>query len=335
MISDLISVIIPVYNVENYLDTCLTSVLGNTYKNIEVICINDGSSDNSLAILKTFENKDNRIIVVDKDNQGVSNARNVGLKAAHGDWISFVDSDDWIHPQFFETLLEIGRENDADVIAGNHIRKKEYEEFDSVDLQNVHYSKVDLNEIYRNRNLKNFVWGKLYKKEILAGKQFDENIAYGEDFLFNAMIYSNAKLMNIISVDATLYFYNDRDGSVVNSIDNTARVLMGKTYIGYSRRAGNEIVKNICLTEGIKRVLLARYTEKYTKNRRDVLKECNKVLKNGIQYLSESKSINTKTKLIYTIFSVIPSVYRLWRIADDPTMRLWEKNERDKNKRLK
>ena len=104
MHEELISVIIPVYNTAEYLPRCLESVLNNTYRNLEVICINDGSKDNSIEVLNAYAQKDPRIRVIDQENAGVSAARNRGLDDATGEYIAFVDSDDWIHRQYFETL---------------------------------------------------------------------------------------------------------------------------------------------------------------------------------------------------------------------------------------
>ena len=101
----MLSVIIPVYNTEAYLKRCLDSVLGQTYKNIEVICVNDGSTDNSLQILKDYEKKDKRVLVIDKENGGVVSARKAGIKAASGEYCTYVDSDDWIEPNMYESIL--------------------------------------------------------------------------------------------------------------------------------------------------------------------------------------------------------------------------------------
>ncbi len=112
----IISVIIPVYNTEEYLPRCLDSILNNTYKNLQVICVNDGSVDNSLRILNEYASKDSRVLVIDKENEGVSVARNVGLEYAQGEYISFIDSDDWIHNNYFELLYKESIKNSVDVI---------------------------------------------------------------------------------------------------------------------------------------------------------------------------------------------------------------------------
>ena len=102
---NMISVIIPVYNTEVYLPRCLDSIINNDYRNLEIICINDGSTDNSLSVLREYEKEDERIIVIDVPNGGVSNARNIGLDMASGEFIAFVDSDDWVHRQYFSVLV--------------------------------------------------------------------------------------------------------------------------------------------------------------------------------------------------------------------------------------
>ena len=102
-----ISVVIPSYNAEKYIGRCIDSVLNTGYDNLEIICINDGSKDGTLAVLRDYEKKYDCIKVIDTPNGGVSRARNLGIEKACGDFITFLDSDDWIHPQFFNTLLSV------------------------------------------------------------------------------------------------------------------------------------------------------------------------------------------------------------------------------------
>ena len=111
-----ISIIIPVYKVEQYLPECLDSVINQTYKNLEIICVDDGSPDNSGKILDEYASKDNRIKVIHKENGGVSSARNAGLDIATGDWISFVDADDYIASDFYDKLIGSSKDGEADVV---------------------------------------------------------------------------------------------------------------------------------------------------------------------------------------------------------------------------
>lgn len=113
MLNELVSVIVPVYNASPFLSRCIDSILGSTYSNLEVICVNDGSKDNSLEILRAYQELDDRIVVLDQPNGGVSAARNKGMDNASGSMIAFIDSDDFIHPQYFELLLIAI--NDADI----------------------------------------------------------------------------------------------------------------------------------------------------------------------------------------------------------------------------
>ena len=115
----LISVIIPVYNTAPYLPRCLDSVINNDYKNLEIICVNDGSTDSSPEILRGYEKNDSRIKVFDVKNGGVSRARNIGLDSASGEYIAFIDSDDWIHRQYFDILIDFAQEQKANNDLGN------------------------------------------------------------------------------------------------------------------------------------------------------------------------------------------------------------------------
>ena len=112
---DLISVIVPIYNVESYLEQCIKSIINQTYKNIEIILIDDGSTDKSPKICDKYKQKDSRIIVVHKQNTGVSATRNIGLELSKGKWIAFVDSDDWIEKEYLEELLLNAKKEKADI----------------------------------------------------------------------------------------------------------------------------------------------------------------------------------------------------------------------------
>ena len=123
-----ISVIIPVYNVEKYLRRCLESVINNTYTNLEIICINDGSSDNSLKILNEYAARDSRVVVFSKSNGGLSSARNKGIKKSTGEYITFIDSDDWVHPQFFEILIQSLQNDNTDAAICGFSQVEKYED---------------------------------------------------------------------------------------------------------------------------------------------------------------------------------------------------------------
>ena len=122
-----ITVIVPVYNVENYLNKCLDSILKQTYQNLEIIVVNDGSTDNSGTICQEYAQKDNRIVYIEKDNGGLSDARNAGLDRMTGSYVTFVDSDDWIEQDYVEVLYNKLTEYQADIAVGNYYSFNESE----------------------------------------------------------------------------------------------------------------------------------------------------------------------------------------------------------------
>ncbi len=118
-----VSVIVPVYNVEKYLEECIESLINQTLTDIEIICINDGSTDNSLKILEELQKKDNRIKIINQKNSGVSSARNNGIENATGEYIGFVDSDDWIDSDYYEKLYNTAKKYNSDIAAGDMYRR--------------------------------------------------------------------------------------------------------------------------------------------------------------------------------------------------------------------
>ena len=218
--NDLISVIIPVYNVEEYLEQCLNSVLKQTYKNIEIILIDDGSKDNSGIICDDFEKKDNRVKVIHKPNQGVSSARNRGLEESKGKWIGFVDSDDWLEPSYFEELLECAKKNKADIVGCGYNRaignKKEAIN-NSGEIKTLN-SKEFLIKILNPQSGYGFTHMKIYKKDIIQNLLFDTELTVGEDSLFNEQVTLNVNKVCVL--EKSLYNYRINPKSVVKRYDS-------------------------------------------------------------------------------------------------------------------
>ncbi len=131
-----VSIIVPVYNVEKYLKRCLDSLISQTLKDIEIICVNDGSKDNSDKILEEYARKDSRIIIINQENQGISVARNNGMDIAKGKYVGFVDSDDWVDSDFFEKLYNAAEKNNAQMAVCSIIRLNEYRSKKYLTLKN-------------------------------------------------------------------------------------------------------------------------------------------------------------------------------------------------------
>ncbi len=220
MENELISIIVPIYNVENYLRQCLDSLINQTYKNLEIIVINDGSTDNSGVICQEYAQKDNRIIYIEKENGGQSEARNMGLDRMTGSYVTFVDSDDWVEPNYIEVLYKKLLEYCADIAVGNYYS---YDEQEGVFYFHIfgdsYYEKVYDNvsifeNLYESKQMKNFalicVAGKLYKAGLFEDLRFEVG-KLGEDGYLNQKLYLLAK--STIYLNAGLYAYRQREGS--------------------------------------------------------------------------------------------------------------------------
>lgn len=202
----LISVIIPIYNVEVFLRECLDSVLDQTYRNLEIILIDDGSSDKCGAICDEYAGKDSRIKVIHKENGGLSDARNAGLDICTGDFISFVDSDDFIHPKFIETLLNAILTTDADIsmcffTSENFVESSEMEKTNILDF--VEHEAINL-------PTKFVVWNKLYPRKYWEDNRFVKGVKH-EDVCAFSFIF---EYKSIALLQSQLYHYRNREESI-------------------------------------------------------------------------------------------------------------------------
>lgn len=216
-----ISIIIPVYNVEKYIRKCVDSILSQTYKNLEIILVDDGSLDNCGKICDQYAKIDNRVVVIHKQNGGLSSARNAGLKQATGDYIMFVDSDDSLEKIACESLINITNKTDADIICFNCSNVYLNETIDnsknSYCYSNTHkyyelsYAEAIIDNIYR-KHIRYEAWSKIYKKYIFDTIKFKEGLL-AEDF---NVFYKFLKIAKkIIYFDANLYLYLRRDDSIM------------------------------------------------------------------------------------------------------------------------
>lgn len=223
MEKELISVIVPVYNAEKYLQKCLDSILEQTYKNLEIIIINDGSTDNSGQICQEYEKQDDRIVYIEKENSGVSDTRNAGMNRMTGPYVTFVDSDDWLEPNYVKFLYEKLIEHQADIVVGNYTSFNESNSVFYFHTSADYYEKVYDNKsvipcLYDAKELLKSAlivpWGKIYKKEIIANFRFPID-RIGEDALFNLKALLDSK--KVVYVNKSAYIYRVREGSLSNT----------------------------------------------------------------------------------------------------------------------
>lgn len=214
MQNKLISVIVPVYKVEKYLNRCIDSIIKQTYHNLEIILVNDGSPDNSGKICDEYVKKDKRIKVIHKPNGGLSDARNYALEIAEGEYIGFVDSDDYIKEDMFQTLYDLCEENKADISIISFyemIEDKVIAVRNSGELQIM--DKIEaIKELLIDTKIQSYAWNKLFRKELFVGTRFPTGKNF-EDIATTLILFE--KCNKIVRLEKPKYYYVRRNDSIV------------------------------------------------------------------------------------------------------------------------
>ena len=232
-----ISVIVPVYNVEGYLSNCLDSIICQSYKHLEIICVNDGSTDNSPGILEEYARKDNRIIIITQKNAGLSAARNTGISAATGNYVGFVDSDDWIDQDTYQSAFEEFRKDDsidivcwgANVIAedGYTVNVEPSRKYHKICLTGKH--KIDRENVLKTQVT---TWNKLYKSSIIK----QNNLTFPDGLLYEDNVFFWKYIVNCkYGFYLNQYFYNyyKRRNSIMGVSNNKESVRLYDRFKGF------------------------------------------------------------------------------------------------------
>ncbi|WP_052647173.1 glycosyltransferase family 2 protein [Pseudoflavonifractor capillosus] len=222
-----ISIIVPVYKVEPYLRRCVDSILAQTFTDIEVILVDDGSPDNCPAICDKYAQQDNRVIVIHQEYQGVSVARNTGLNWAllnsNSQWISFVDSDDWVHPRFLEYLHRAATENNVQISVCDYCRESIYEEPKSnVEYDTLKVTSLQLYQHLEKSLLFTVVWNKLYYKSLFEKIRFPVGKISEDTFVSYKLMY---KCPQIVFIKHPLYFYYINQTGITSSTYSPVRLV--------------------------------------------------------------------------------------------------------------
>lgn len=230
-----LSIIIPVYNSEEFLEKCINSLLAQTIKNFEIILINDGSKDKSLEICRQFAQIDNRIKVFNQANSGQSKARNVGIENAAGEYITFVDSDDWVDADYYEKLVDASERNDADIACASILRVRKHSQkyrikYTKETIFTEPQSKIDAARVPDMC----YVWNKVYKRSLIDKLElrFIKGMFFEDvDFVTRAVFFSN----KIVTVPNTYYHYWTNGNSTVKTMHKSDKKrrdsLMSKQYV--------------------------------------------------------------------------------------------------------
>ena len=239
----MVSVIIPVYNVEKYLSRCLDSIINQTYRDLQIICINDGSTDNSIQILKKYAAIDNRIVIVNQENKGLSEARNAGLDIANGEYVSFIDSDDWIDLDYYEVLVDLIEKNDADIVmAGmrwvfdNRITKNKTKQCIETKFSNIVHN-------YPTGS----VCDKLFKLSYFSNIRFIKDRFYEDNIV---LLQITKKTKKVIFENTVSYYYFNNSNSICReiSVEKQRKRNCDKIYM-IKQITGCKEFENLCKKE--------------------------------------------------------------------------------------
>lgn len=215
----LVSVIVPVYNVKNYIEKCINSIINQTYRNLEIILVDDGSKDGSGVICDIYSKKDSRIKVVHKKNKGLSSARNVGLKNSHGNFCLFVDGDDYISPTMVKTMVK--KIGNSDLIICNYKKvEKNGKEWYQQDQKIINDKNISYKQFWKlfydggNSVVLTVTWNKLYRRNIFRNLEFPIGKIHEDEFIIENIV---ERCKEIKLIHDTLYYYVQRVDSIMNS----------------------------------------------------------------------------------------------------------------------
>ena len=299
--NELISIIVPIYKVEKYLDKCIEAIVNQTYKNLEIILIDDGSTDNCPAICDKWAEKDNRIVVIHKENGGLSDARNAGIAVATGDYIGFVDSDDYIEPDMYEKLLGVIHATDSDIASCNlrvvYENGDETYAYKDTDIINVFDTATAMSALIDD-SLRQVVWNKLYKNEIVKKIPFDVGKCHEDEFWSYKAI---GKASKVSLIEYTGYNYLQRKDSIMGNsyslkrLDAIEAKCLRQEYLNKNFPVWeNQGLKDIIFTC----VYHGQLALKYLKNtdKKTAIKQLKKIIKQYISSL-DTDSWNIKQKI--------------------------------------
>lgn len=215
-----ISVIVPVYNVEPYLKTCVDSILGQSYGNLEVFLVDNGSTDSGGVLCDTYAQEDSRVTALHTPNNGISDARNLGLERATGEWLAFVDSDDWLHRDYFRLLMHSAEQTEADIALCDY---REVHDGDTVDDApvaepdnwTVFSQQQAMHNLYNELYLNTVIaWGKVYARHVFEGVRFPSGRNHEDEAVAHQVL---ARSERVVFLHSQLYYYRQRAGSVTKS----------------------------------------------------------------------------------------------------------------------
>lgn len=316
VMENLISVIVPVYNVEKYIDRCIESITNQSYENLEILLINDGSTDYSEEICRKWEKIDSRIKVFSKENGGLSDARNFGLDICTGDFIAFVDSDDFINKDMFKIMLNLSKETLSDIVQCEFLKFKdengiinkmeEYtiKEFTNIEAIENHYKEeLQISTVV--------AWSKLYKRKLFNEIRFPKGKLHEDEFTTYKLLY---KANKVVYTNQKLYYYRQTVNSIMNRRYNIKRLDLLEALrerLLFIDKINNESLYNIALINYYVILIFAYNSyKKYNSNDKSTLKRVRNESKKIFKELKSKRIIEKNNKIEFEAFNLNPMFYK-------------------------
>lgn len=303
MSETLVSIIIPVYKVEQYLQNCLNSVLVQSYTNWELILVDDGSPDRCGSICDEYAQKDNRIKVVHKENGGSSSARNVGLDVMTGEFVSFLDSDDFWHPDYLKILMGYFNIEDVDIAQCDFVRGEET--IFPASSQKESYLVYNNYSIFTSEAAKIIMWGKVYRAKIFKGIRMPEGLINEDDWTTWKLYYQAKK---ITVTNRPLYYYTYNSSSIMGINKKKPNLSYFGAYeerINYFRKNREKDLEDVSHMQLCKSLILLYANDMLTNEQRE---EIRKRFRESWKKTTNSPMVSFKLKLIFGVFNLCPTI---------------------------
>lgn len=319
-----LSVIVPVYNGEKYIKDCLESIINQTYRDLQIIVVNDGSTDNTEAIVGEIANKDSRVQLINKENGGVSSARNLGLEYAKNEFLTFVDSDDTLDTDMYETLMKYTGNNEYDIVHCGY-KRINHETVKLVNGTNniIKQTKNEALEcIVGGKIFVPALWNKVYKRKLFDDIKFDENIKINEDVLVNYKVFKKSE--KSIFIDQPKYNYFEREES---SCKNTNSIKKAEDCLKVAK-----IINEDCKNTNLEQIAINRYIESliglyrsYFNKKREYHSNIKKIKEQIYKYYKNKLIKVKKQKISVILIFYCPFIYKfIYEIYDKIRIPNWD-----------
>lgn len=319
--NDLITIVIPIYNVEKYIDDCVQSIINQTYENLQIILVDDGSTDSCPKICDKYKQKDARIEVIHKKNGGLSDARNAGIQGARGKFICFVDSDDFTNCVYVEKLYNLIIKNDADISVSGFKRVQEFKEEyfkgkEENSIEKIYTGKQMIENIY-DRSLyvqSSVTWNKMYKTEMFKKTKFPYGKLHEDEYTTYKLYYNCKK---VVMTSEILYYYRYVQNSIMNKKFNKKRldgILALEERMRFFQEKNEEKLYNLTLVRYLN-VIMIHYTncKMFLENSKEIQIELKSKYKEYYRKVLKLSECSKQDKLKITLFNISPSLYYIIR----------------------